>query len=200
VSPTPVEGEGEAGGAGNFVRDARPADAADLARIQVARWASGYRGLVPDRVLAELTTAQTERLCHEQWTASLAQPPTTRHRVLVAVTASPEGARLVAGFASFGPATDPGSWPGTDAELYELCVAPGHTGHGHGSRLLNAAAATLAEDGFGTACAWVLEQDTTARRFLESSGWAADGARRALDMGDPVPTIRLHTTLSPAAG
>ena len=89
-------------------------------------------------------------------------------------------------------------WPATDAELYVLCVEPGHTGHGHGSRLLNAAAATLAEDGFGTACAWVLEQDTTARRFLESSGWAPDGPRRALDMGDPVPTIRLHTALGPA--
>jgi ribosomal protein S18 acetylase RimI-like enzyme len=193
-----VEGEGEAGGADNFVRDARPADAPDLARIQVARWASGYPGLVPDRVLAELTTAQTERLCQEQWAASLAHPPSSRHRVLVAVTAAAQGPRPVAGFASFGPATDPSSWPGTDAELYELCVAPSHTGHGHGSRLLNAAAATLAQDGFGTACAWVLEQDTTARRFLESSGWAPDGAHRALDMGDPVPTIRLHTALPPA--
>lgn len=193
--------------ADNFVRDARPADAPDVARIQVARWASGYRGLVPDRVLAELTTAETERRCQEQWTASLASPPSSRHRALVAVTASPDGARLVAGFASFGPATDPGPHPpphspltgaDADAELYELCVAPGHTGHGHGSRLLNAAAVTLATDGFGTACAWVLEQDTTARRFLESSGWAPDGARRALDMGAPVPTIRLHTALAPA--
>jgi GNAT superfamily N-acetyltransferase len=208
VSPTPVKGEGEAGGADNFVRDARPADAADLARIQVARWASGYRGLVPDRVLAELTDPQTERRCQEQWAASLAQPPSSRHRVLAAVTAAAEGAPLVAGFASFGPATDPGPGPssgpahspftGTGAELYVLCVAPGHTRHGHGSRLLNAAAATLAQDGFGTACAWVLEQDTTARRFLESSGWAPDGAHRALDMGVPVPTIRLHTALPPA--
>ena len=43
---------------------------------------------------------------------------------------------------------------------------------------------------------WLLEQDTTARRFLESAGWAADGTRRSLDMGVPVPTIRLHTTLA----
>jgi GNAT superfamily N-acetyltransferase len=194
-----VKGEGEAGGADNFVRDARPADAADLARIQVARWASGYRGLVPDPVLAEITTPDNERLCQEKWAASLAHPPSSRHRVLAAVTAAADGARLVAGFASFGPATDPGRWPATDAELYVLCVEPGHTGHGHGSRLLNAAAATLADDGFGTACAWVLERDTVARRFLESSGWAPDGARRALDMGVPVPTLRLHTTLAPAA-
>jgi GNAT superfamily N-acetyltransferase len=101
------------------------------------------------------------------------------------------------GFASFGPAIDPGRWPGTDAELYELCVTQDQTGHGHGSRLLNAAAATMAEDGFTTACAWVLDQDTPARRFLESAGWAPDGARRSLDMGVPVPTTRLHTALTP---
>jgi GNAT superfamily N-acetyltransferase len=189
--------EGEAGVADNFVRDARPADAADLIRIQVARWASGYRGLVPDTVLAEITNRDTARRCQEQWSASLANPPTSRHKVLVAVAAGPDGTRPVVGFASFGPATDPGRWPGTDAELYELCVTPDQAGHGHGSRLLNAAAATMAEDGFTMAYAWILDQDTTARRFLESAGWAPDGARRCLDMGTPVPTTRLHTALAP---
>jgi ribosomal protein S18 acetylase RimI-like enzyme len=186
--------------ADNLVRDARPADAADLARIQVGRWRAGYPGLVPDPVLAEITSIDNERLCAEHWAASLASPPSSRHRVLVAVGAAAGdagGERRAAGFASFGPATDPGRWPGTDAELYELCVDPGQAGRGHGSRLLNAAAVTMAEDGFGTAVAWLLEQDTTARRFLESAGWAADGARRSLDMGVPVPTIRLHTSLPP---
>jgi GNAT superfamily N-acetyltransferase len=193
----------EAGGADNFVRDARPTDAADLARIQMSRWASGYRGLVPDPVLAEITNIDSARRCREHWSVSLANPPTTRHRVLVAVTAAKDGARPVVGFTSFGPATDPAPRPpphspftGTDAELYELCVTQDHTGHGHGSRLLNAAAVTMAEDGFTTAYAWVLDQDTAARRFLESSGWAPDGARRSLDMGVPVPTTRLHTALA----
>jgi GNAT superfamily N-acetyltransferase len=191
VSPPPVSAD-------NFVRDARPADAVDLARIQISRWASGYRGLVPDPVLAEITNIDSARRCQGHWSASLANPPTTRHKVLVAVTAGQDGSRPVVGFASFGPATDPGRWPGTDAELYELCVAQDQTGQGHGSRLLNAAAATMAEDGFTMAYAWILDQDTTARRFLESSGWAPDGARRSLDMGVPVPTTRLHTALSPA--
>ena len=188
--------------ADNFVRDARPADAADLARIQVGRWRAGYSGLVPDPVLAEITGSDNERRCSGHWADSLDSPPTSRHRVLVAVgVAGPQAGaeRLIAGFASFGPATDPGRWPGTDAELYELCVDPGQAGRGHGSRLLNAAAETMAEDGFGTALAWVLEQDAAARRFLESAGWAADGARRSLDMGVPVPTIRLHTTLAAPA-
>jgi ribosomal protein S18 acetylase RimI-like enzyme len=185
--------------ADTLVRDARPADAADLARIQVGRWRAGYSGLVPDPVLAEITSIDNERRCAGHWASSLNSPPSSRHRVLVAVGVAAEpagGQRHVAGFASFGPASDPGRWPGTDAELYELCVDPGQAGRGHGSRLLNAAAAAMAEDGFGTALAWVLEQDAAARRFLESAGWAADGARRSLDMGIPVPTLRLHTGLA----
>lgn len=183
----------------NFVRDARAADAADLARIQVSRWRAGYRGLVPEAVLAEITNDISERQAEEHWAASLSSPPTSRHRVLVAVGTDAGGAQHVAGFASFGPATDPGLWPATDAELYELCVPPEQAGRGHGSRLLNAAAATMAEDGFAVAYAWVLEQDTAARRFLEAAGWAPDGARRSLDMGQPVPTVRLHTALAPAS-
>jgi GNAT superfamily N-acetyltransferase len=198
VTPPPVKGEGEAGGADNFVRDARPQDAPDLARIQLARWASGYRDLVPAEVLAELTNLDSARLCMEHWSVSLINPPSSRHRVLVAVTAAPDGARPVVGFASFGPATDSDRWPGTDAELYELCVAADQAKQGHGSRLLNAAAATMAEDGFTTAYAWTLDQDLAARQFLESAGWAPDGARRSLDMGTPIPTLRLHTRLTPA--
>jgi hypothetical protein len=56
----------------------------------------------------------------------------------------------------------------------------------------------MAEDGFGTVSAWVLEGDTAARQFLESAGWAADGARKELDMGSSVPAIRLHAALDPA--
>ena len=118
--------------------------------------------------------------------------------MLVAVGAGDGGTRLMAGFASFGPATDPDRWPATDGELYELCVAQDQAGRGHGSRLLNAAATTMAEDGFGTVSAWVLEQDADAWQFLESAGWAPDGARRELDMGTAVPAIRLHAALGPA--
>ena len=191
ITPPPASAE-------NFVRGARPPDAPDIARIQVDCWRASYAGLVPAAVLAELTSPEAERRWREHWAASLTGPPTSRHRVLVAVAAADGGTRLVAGFASFGPGTDPDCWPGTDAELYELCVARDQVGRGHGSRLLNAAAATLADDGFSTVRAWVLEQDAAARRFLESSGWAADGAGKTLDMGTAVPAIRLHAALDPA--
>ena len=55
---------------------------------------------------------------------------------------------------------------------------------------------TLVSDGFHTLSIWALEADAALRRFLESSGWAADGARGELDVGTSVPVVRLHTAIS----
>jgi hypothetical protein len=74
-------------------------------------------------------------------------------------------------------------------------VPPERAGRGDDSRLLHAAADTLAADGFGTVSIWVPEADTALRRFLESAGWAADGARGEMDVGTSVPVVRLHTAI-----
>ena len=193
VSGTDSSGTARGGG---FVRPAREADAASLARVQVASWRCGYAGIVPDALLAELTGEEAEMVWRDRWREAITNPPTSRHRVLVAVEqvkGSPP--RSMAGFVSAGPATDADRWPGTDGELYELRVAPEQTGHGHGSRLLHAAADTLAEDGFRTVAMWVLTADSALRRFLESAGWAADGARGELDVGTTVPALRLHAAI-----
>lgn len=184
--------------ADSFVREARVADATDLARIQVSSWRAEYAGVVPDTVLDELTSPDAEERFRSQWEAAASRPPTARHRVLVAVETRESRQRVVAGFASCGPATDADLWPATDAELYELDVAPGMAGHGHGSRLLNAVADTVRDDGFQTLCAWALESGEGIRAFLESSGWRADGARAELDMGTAVPVIRLHAAVAGA--
>lgn len=181
-------------GTGGFVRPARAGDADSLARVQVASWRCGYAGIVPEDLLAELTGEQAQGVWRDRWREAITNPPTSRHRVLVAVSQTPS--REVAGFVSAGPATDADRWPGTDGELYELRVRPDLTGHGHGSRLLHAAADTLLQDGFHTVSIWTLAADSALRRFLESAGWAPDGAQGELDLGTSVPVIRLHTRIS----
>ncbi len=186
-SPAPSGTEG-------FVRQARAADADSVARVQVASWRCGYAGIVPDELLAELTGDQARGVWRDRWREAITNPPTSRHRVLVAVSGS--APREVVGFVSTGPATDADRWPGTDGEVYELRVRPDETGHGHGSRLLHAAADTLSADGFRTASIWALDADSALRHFLESAGWAADGARGELDVGTSLPVVRLHTRIS----
>jgi GNAT superfamily N-acetyltransferase len=176
-----------------FVRDARAADALALAQVQVASWQCTYEGIVAADLLASLTSSDAIPEWEERWREAITNPPTSRHRVLVAVT---DGSRDVVGFASVGPATDEDQWPRTDASLYELRVLPDQTRQGHGNRLLHAVAATLADDGFQTVSTWVISADEVLRRFLESSGWAPDGARADLDVGVTVPAVRLHTRIA----
>jgi hypothetical protein len=206
---------------GGFVRAARASDAAGLARVQAASWSATLAELVPDEVLAELTSPAALDQFAERWLEAIVSPPTSRHRVHVAV-AEP-GSAEVAGFAAAGPATDEDLWAGTDAELYELHVLPelvsavpvaagasasavdpavdpavdSDEPGGHDSRLLHAVADAFAEDGFRTAYTWTLSGDESRIAFLSSAGWAPDGSRSNLDMGVKVPVLRLHTQLSP---
>ncbi len=168
------------------VRAARAEDAAALARVQARAWQHDYRDTLPDAALDGDFT--------EPWRQAVAEPPSPRHRVLAAC-AGPD----VVGLATLTPAEDPDRDPVTDAELGALVVDPDHRRQGHGSRLLAAAADHLRGDGFTTAVTWVDAGDDARRAFLESAGWAADGAHRSLDLrGDGavvVRQLRLHTDL-----
>jgi ribosomal protein S18 acetylase RimI-like enzyme len=182
---------------GGFVRAARASDAAGLALAQIASWQTAFAGLVPDTVIAELTSEQAVAQFTERWQQAISAPPTSKHRIHVAF--EKPGEPEIAGFAAAGPATDEDLWPGTDGELYELHVLPRLAADGHDGRLLNAVADTFAEDGFSTGYTWSLAGDEQRIGFLEAAGWAPDGSRSNLDMGVKVPVVRLHTRLSPAS-
>jgi ribosomal protein S18 acetylase RimI-like enzyme len=182
---------------GGFVRAARASDAEGLALVQVASWRAAFAGLVPEAVIAELTSKEAVGQFAERWREAISAPPTSKHRVHVAV--EKPGDPEILGFAAAGPATDDDLWPATDGELYELHVVPAAAGEGHDQRLLNAVADTFAEDGFSTGYTWLLFGDEAKIDFLKAAGWAPDGSRSNLDMGVKVPVVRLHTRLSPTA-
>jgi ribosomal protein S18 acetylase RimI-like enzyme len=128
------------------------------------------------------------------WREALARPGDARHRVLVGLERN-----LVTGFVVTGPASDPDCDPVSTGELSDLTVDPHQRGAGHGSRLLQAGADTLAADRFTRAVTWLPAADDALRGFLTSAGWAPDGAHRTLDLlGDGSTTlkqVRLHTAL-----
>jgi GNAT superfamily N-acetyltransferase len=180
-----------------FVRPARPEDAAEIARIQLTTWRTAYRRMFPPHVLANLDEAYLAR----GWSEAIAEPPSPRHRVLIAVEQG-ESASPVVGFAAAGPADEQALAPeepplGDDvAAITDLLVEPRWGRRGHGSRLLAATVDLWREDAFKSAVAWAYDADTVMRKFLESTGWEPDGAGRALDVDDMlVPQIRLHTAL-----
>lgn len=173
------------------VRAARRGDVGVVAEIQVRAWRIGYAGLIPTAALAELTGAEALAIWRERWAQAVTDPPSPRHRVLVAVEHD-----TVVGFAANAPAEEPDHDPAKTAELLTLLVDPEHGRAGHGSRLLAATVDLLREDGVTSLISWVFEGDAALRAFLEPAGLAPDGARREADLGLPLPMIRLHTDLA----
>ncbi len=188
-----------------YVREARPAEAEEIARIQLSTWRTAYRRLLPEQVLAALDQEWMTR----RWREAIESPPDPRHHVLVAVEQverpgadRPVRSTLV-GFAAIGPAVggpedSAEDFPdGITGAVTDLLVEPRWGRRGHGSRLLAASVDMWRADGFTRAIAWVFEADRATRSFLTSAGWRPDGAARSLDVDDLlIPQLRMHTVLS----
>jgi ribosomal protein S18 acetylase RimI-like enzyme len=135
------------------VRAATLADARAIAEVHVASWRAGYRGLVPEAVLAALSVDQRET----QWETILQDGRTT-----VLVTDD------IAGFVAFEPDT---------REIRALYVDPARFRTGVGSALLDAAHDALRDD----VALWVLDGNENALAFYRRHDYELDGARAAHD-------------------
>ncbi len=185
-----------------YVRPARPDEAGEIARIQLTTWQVAYRKVLPRQVLDQLDP----KWLAARWREAITASPSPRHRVLIAIEQAESGEAPTAypvGFLAAGPADEAALAPdevplGADvAAVTDLLVEPRWGRRGHGSRLLAAGVEGWRADGFRTAVAWAYERDPATRRFLTSTGWEPDGARRALDVDDLlVPQLRLHVDLA----
>ena len=163
------------------VRPAVPDDADTVARLLIAHWVMSPLASVTEHVVS-LDPADVA----QSWRDAITDRPSRRHLTLVACA----GTRAV-GFLAAAPAE------GSDVEVLELVVTPGHRRQGHGSRLLRAWADLSLESMATGGVLWVGAADDAARSFLTGAGWAPDGSSRSLDTGaDLVRQVRLATTLT----
>lgn len=161
---------GDQFGAGDQEASVRPATSADLGAIGAVHaraWRSAYADLLPADVLAALTP----EVLADAWRPAVADPPSPRHRVLLACW----GATVV-GFCASAPAADP---PGA-GEVVTLLVDPSHQRRGHASRLLAATVEHLQGDGTAMVVAWSPAGDLPRQGFLAAAGFGPDGAHREL--------------------
>lgn len=175
------------------VRPAEPADAEEIARIQLSTWREAYAEILPADVLAGLD----EHATAEQWLGTIRQGPA---RVFVAS----EGGWTV-GFGAAGPApaeesADAAGVSPPDAAsvalLSTLLVEPRWGRRGHGGRLLAAAAEAMRAAGATRGICWVPEADSASLAFYRRAGWAPDGTVRTLDAGGrTVREVRLTGSL-----
>lgn len=173
------------------VRLAQAGDAEAIAAVQVAAWTAFYGSLLAGQGEASIDPAV---IC-ATWLDAIANPPTPRHRVLVATDVGGS----VVGFAAIGPAEDPDQLEDV-GQIHVLAVAPDHLGQGHGSRLMAACVDLMRQDGSTSSVTWVLLDDEPVRRFWQSAGWGPDSARRTHGTeqgptGGLITEIRLVTIL-----
>ena len=155
---------------GFTIRVARESDAAAIAHVHVASWRAGYRGLLSDELLEQLSVSEREGM----WRRALADESAARggRQVEVAVTGD-----ALLGFVSVGPSREHDA-SAHIGEIYALYVEPTHWSVGVGQALLNAAVAHLESIGMGEARLWVLASNAHACRFYELAGWSHDGRIR----------------------
>lgn len=153
------------------VRVATPADAPQIARIQVEAWRAAYVGIISDSHLAGLSIeARTDF-----WSKNLSSPA---NNTLVAET--PEG--RVAGWLTLSACRDAdGEGVG---EIYALYVDPECWGTGTGKRLMAEALRLGAQRGYRVVTLWVLADNQRARRFYASVGFVQDGMTKNVMIGE----------------
>ena len=147
-----------------MVRQALLTDARAIARVHVLTWQSGYRGLVPDELLAGLSIDQRTQMWRR-----LLEEENPAHPIWVA-----DINRGVVGFVDAGPSRDEDAGDSI-GEIFAFYVLPEHQGVGVGRSLIATASSWLAEQ-FEAATLWVLKGNTRTRRFYELSGWRFDGS------------------------
>jgi GNAT superfamily N-acetyltransferase len=175
------------------VRPARTMDAQDVGLVNERSWRVRFADILPAATLAVMHPDDLALT----WAGSILNPPTPRHRLLVAVD---DG--VLAGYVAIGPSGDPDADP-TIGELIALEVDPSQARRGHGSRLLAAAADQAGTSGFDVLVAWCVLADEPRRSFLQSAGFGPDAAYRDVCVGSDeagddvvVREVRLATSLA----
>lgn len=160
----------------SLVRPASVADASAIGAVQSRSWRLAYADLLPADTLAALDAGALA----EPWFRAVADPPSPRHRVLVAVADD-----VVVGFVA-----------STGIEISALVVDPFHQRQGHGSRLLAACVDLLREDGARRIQTWAPQRDDALIGFLASAGIEPDGAHRTYQGPDGVQVTELRLAAS----
>lgn len=155
------------------VRLAAPADAPSIAQVHVDSWRAGYKGLLPDEVLAGL-----DKPARQQMWETLAADPAPRSALLVAAASG-----AIQGFAHIGPTRDVDDDPLLTGELNAIYAAPKAWNTGVGQALMIRALQEFDRFGYHQATLWVLDSNERARQFYDAGGWQPDGTIRTTSVG-----------------
>ena len=139
--------------------------------VHCTSWQEAYRGIVCDQYLDTMTVEAT----------------TTRARNFPDNTLVAKDKDKVVGFAAYGPSRDEDLMDA--GEVVAIYVLSEYYGRKIGYRLMNEAISRLSE--YTTFFVWVLEKNERAIHFYHKYGFEFDGCKKQLNLGIPVPAVRM---------
>ena len=139
--------------------------------VHCTAWQEAYRGIVCDRYLDSMTVEAT----------------TARARQFPENTLVAKDKEKVVGFAVYSLSRDEDLMDA--GEVVAIYILSEYYGHKIGYRLMNEAVSRLSEN--NTIFVWVLEQNERAIRFYHRYGFEFDGCKKQLNLGTPVPAVRM---------
>ncbi len=142
-----------------IIRRARVEDAAAIARVHVESWRSTYAGMLPERMLLKLSSAEHEK----RWWGHVLGRFRRNHFVYVAENEA-DG---VVGFGSAGTSRDRELYH--SGEIFALYVLDEHQGMGIGKALFLALSERLLSERGPSLVVWVLSTNPS-RYFYETLG------------------------------
>ncbi len=169
---------------GPSIREARPDEAEQIARVHVRSWQAAYRDQLPDEYLETLHSDLPRRT--RMWATAITDGP-------VPLVAEVDG--KIVGFVSYGPSRDlfAGQQVG---EVYAIYLVFEQWGKGIGKALQDETITRLRSRGFSEATLWVLDTNQRTRRWYERQGWTADGSEKVAKVeGIPAKEIRYRISL-----
>ncbi|SDN18255.1 Ribosomal protein S18 acetylase RimI [Actinomyces ruminicola] len=205
---TPLNHSGSAPSTAGFVREATDADLEAIGRVHAAAMLSSLRAAHASAHDAPLPAGVEAMVAPPViaagWEQAVSSPPSSAHRVLVAVGESGE----VVGLVGVAPSPDDGANMKKTAgaadghtvdagagavpvasrglEITALGVAPEWQRRGHGSRLLAAATEHAHAQGADVLLVWAVRGDESLAGFLRGAGLERTDSFRRLPVGQGV--------------
>ena len=142
------------------IRSANKDDIQAIANVYVETWRSTYAGILPDKVLIEMSTERQMVM----WARAIRHAAGSSEEKILVLVDEQEG---VVGMSSCGFNRDRDSSYG--GEVYTLYVHPNHQNQGHGKKLLAGLFEIMIAQGYSAAIIWVLSLNPS-RFFYEVMG------------------------------
>lgn len=151
-------------------------DVPQVKELYAAAWKEGYKGLLPQKYLDELTPDKINRVIDEGSFVVL------------------DGERIAA-HCHARPATEP-EWRGW-GEIHTMYTHPDYWRKGYGTAVFKRAEDWLYECGFNDVYLYVLECNERAERFYKAQGFFPNGGTLCCEIGGTVVTDNRYTKYFP---